>query len=49
MSNLTVWGRPAWNLDRFVNDFFGPATASDWAFRPAAEITKDGEDAIVRV
>ncbi|MBV9513227.1 MAG: Hsp20/alpha crystallin family protein [Mycobacteriaceae bacterium] len=49
MSNITVWGRPAWNLDRWVNDFFGPATASDWAFRPAAEIAKDGDDAVVRV
>jgi HSP20 family protein len=53
MSNLTVWARPAaqhvWNLDRWVNDFFGPATANDWAFRPAAEIVKDGQDAVVRV
>ena len=53
MSNLTVWARPAahqiWNLDRWVNDFFGPATAHEWAFRPAAEIVKDGEDAVVRV
>ena len=50
MSNLTVWARPALNLDRWVNDFFGPATANDWtSFRPAAEIVKDGEDAVVRV
>ena len=49
MSNLTVWARPAWSLDRWVNDFFGPATASDWAFRPAAEIVRDGDDAVVRV
>jgi HSP20 family protein len=49
MSNLTVWARPAWNLDRWVNDFFGPATANDWAFRPAAEIVKNGDDAVVRV
>jgi HSP20 family protein len=53
MSNLTVWARPAaqniWNLDRWVNDFFGPATANDWAFRPAAEIVKEGEDGVVRV
>ena len=32
-----------------VDDFFGPATANTWAFRPAAEIVKDGEDAVVRV
>jgi HSP20 family protein len=50
MSNLTVWARPAFNLDRWVTDFFGPATANDWtSFRPAAEIVKDGEDAVVRV
>lgn len=49
MSNLTVWARPTWNLDRWVTDVFGPATAGDWAFRPAAEIVKDGEDAVVRV
>lgn len=56
MSNLTVWARPTFNLDRWVNDFFGPATANDWtSFRPAAEIVpaveivKDGEDAVVRV
>jgi HSP20 family protein len=52
MSNLTLWTRLAWNLDRWVNDFFGPATANDWfsgAFSPAAEIVKDGEDAVVRV
>jgi HSP20 family protein len=49
MSNLTVWTRPAWNLDRWVNDFFGPATVHDWSFRPAAEIVKDGDDAVVRI
>ena len=49
MSNLTVWARPAWNLDRWVNDFFGPATVHDWSFRPAAEIVKDGDDAVVRI
>jgi HSP20 family protein len=49
MSHLTVWARPAWNLDRWVNDFFGPATVHDWSFRPAAEILKDGDDAVVRI
>jgi HSP20 family molecular chaperone IbpA len=49
MSSLTLWSRPAWNIDRWVNDFFGPATAANWAFSPAAEIVKDGEDAVVRV
>jgi HSP20 family protein len=49
MSNLSLWARPAWNVDRWVNDFFGPAAANDWAFRPAADVVKDGEDAVVRV
>ena len=55
MSNLTVWSRPAWDTDRWVRDFFGPAAMTDWfkpvasGFRPAAEIVKDGDDAVVRV
>jgi HSP20 family protein len=55
MSNLTLWSRPAWDVDRWMRDFFGPATATDWAkpvaggFSPAAEIVKDGEDAVVRL
>src|SRR6185437_1595800 len=52
MSNLTLWSRPA---DRLVREFFGPAAATDWikpiaaGFNPAAEIVKDGEDAVVRL
>lgn len=55
MSNLAPWSRPAWNTERWVRDFFGPAAATDWngaatsAFRPAAEVIKDGDDAVVRV
>ena len=51
MSNVTLWTRPAWNADRWVREFFGPATANDWAggFTPAAEIDKDGDDAVVRI
>ncbi len=54
MSNLTLWSRPAWNTDRWLREFFGPAAASDWAkplagFNPAAEIVKDGDDAVVRL
>ena len=53
--NMTLWARPAWSADRFVRDFFGPASANDWfkplpaAFNPAAEIAKDGDDAVVRL
>jgi HSP20 family protein len=50
MSNLTLWSRPT---DRWIRDFFGPA-AADWAtpiaaFSPAAEVVKDGDDAVVRL
>ncbi|QLL07961.1 Hsp20/alpha crystallin family protein [Mycobacterium vicinigordonae] len=58
MSNVALWSRPAWDTDRWLRDFFGPASA-DWAgaasrpvnsgFNPAAEIAKDGDDAVVRV
>jgi HSP20 family protein len=56
MSNLTLWSRPAWDVDRWMREFFGPtsdwykpvsSTASD--FSPAAEVVKDGEDAVVRL
>jgi HSP20 family molecular chaperone IbpA len=55
MSNLALWSRPAWDTDRWVRDFFGPAATADWfkpvasGFRPAAEIVKDGDDAVVRL
>jgi HSP20 family protein len=55
MNNLTLWSRPAWDVDRWMRDFFGPAAATDWikpvagGFSPAAEIVKDGEDAVVRL
>ncbi|MGH3554518.1 MAG: Hsp20/alpha crystallin family protein, partial [Mycobacterium sp.] len=44
MSNLTLWSRPAWDVDRWMRDFFGPAT-NDWfkpvsGFNPAAEVVK---------
>lgn len=53
MSNLTLWSRPAWDVDRWMRDFFGPAT-NDWfkpvsGFNPAAEVVKDGDDAVVRL
>jgi HSP20 family protein len=55
MSNLKLWSapllRPTWDTDRWVRDFFGPAATNDWIkdFSPAAEVTKDGDDAVVRV
>lgn len=51
MSSVSVWSRPAWDTDRWVREFFGPATAGDWAkgLTPAVEVDKDGDDAVVRV
>src|SRR6201987_5516016 len=55
MSNLTVWSRPAWDTERWGRAFSGPAPRAAWfkpmssAFKPAAEIVKDGDDAVVRV
>lgn len=55
MSNPALRSRPAWNTDRWLRDFFGPAATADWykpvtsGFSPAAEIVKDGDDAVVRL
>lgn len=43
MSAMTLWSRPAWDVDRWIK-----AGVYD-GFRPAADIVKDGDDAIVRV
>lgn len=57
MSNITLWSRPAWDTDRWLREFFGPAAVSDWfkpvvgagGFSPAAEIVREGDDAVVRL
>ncbi|EKF25483.1 hsp20/alpha crystallin family protein [Mycolicibacterium hassiacum DSM 44199] len=60
MNALALRTRPAWDVDRYfdrwmdrwVREFFGPATADDWfggSFTPAAEIVRDGDDALVRI
>ena len=55
MSNVTLWTQPTWNTDRWVRNFFGPATANDWAtdhklgIQPAVEAVRDGDDAVIRV
>jgi HSP20 family protein len=43
MSQVTLWGRPAWELDPWLKRgvFSG--------FSPAAEVVRDGEDALVRL
>lgn len=56
MSNVALWSRPTWTLDQLVRDLFGPAAqlaganeAFPSGFNPAAEVVKDGDDAIVRL
>lgn len=43
MSKVALWARPTWEIDRWVKEgvFNG--------FTPAAEIVKEGEDAVVRL
>ena len=43
MSQVTLWTRPAWEIDRWVKP--GVFTG----FTPAAEVVKDGDDAVVRL
>jgi HSP20 family protein len=58
--NPAVLARPGWQADGWVREFFGPAATTnvftprvrtDWIkdFSPAAEVIKDGEDAVVRL
>lgn len=58
MSTLTLRQhqfKSPFDTDRWVRDFFSPATAGDWrtptpnGLRAAAEIIKDGDDAVVRL
>lgn len=55
MSNVTLWTRPAWDVDRWMRDFFGPDRDEvangvfGNGFSPAAEVVKDGDDAVVRL
>jgi HSP20 family protein len=60
MSSLTLWAPPAWTglvrrpspfaeLDNWLRDIFA---ANDWSnadFNPAAEVARDGDDAVVRL
>ena len=54
MSNVALRNWPAWtnsHTDRFVREFFGPATAGDLAtgINPAVEVARDGDDAVIRI
>lgn len=43
MSQVTLWARPTWEIDRWVKQ--GVVSG----FSPAAEVVKDGDDAVVRL
>ena len=43
MSQVTLWARPTWDIDHWVKP--GVFTG----FSPAAEVVKDGDDAVVRL
>ena len=51
MSNVALWSRPTWTVDQMMRDFFGPASSNEITsgFNPAAEVIKDGDDAVVRL
>jgi len=43
MSQVSLWARPTWDIDRWVKPGVFPG------FSPAAEVVKDGDDAFVRL
>ncbi|MDG4832811.1 Hsp20/alpha crystallin family protein [Solwaraspora sp. WMMD1047] len=51
MSTLSLWTRrdPFTEFDALVRTAFGPAQGRPAGFTPAAEVTRDGDDAVVRV
>jgi HSP20 family molecular chaperone IbpA len=51
MSNLTVWRSrdPFADFDSLVRRTFGPVTHGSLGFVPAAEVERDGDDAVVRL
>lgn len=55
MNNVSLRTRPAWDVDRWMRDFFGPArdhAGVDWGvngFTPAADVVKEGDDAVIRL
>jgi HSP20 family protein len=50
MSSLTLWRSPLADFDTIARRAFGPGAArSAFGFTPAAEVTRDGSDAVVRL
>ena len=50
MSNVTLWARPTWEIDRWVKKKNRKRRnqISTENFSPAAEVVRDGDDAVVR-
>jgi HSP20 family molecular chaperone IbpA len=51
MSTLSLWTRrdPFAEFDALIRSAFGPVSTRPSGFTPAAEVTRDGADAVVRV
>jgi HSP20 family protein len=51
MSTVALWTRrdPFAEFDNLVRRTFGPVATRPAAFTPAAEVTRDGDDAVVRL
>jgi HSP20 family protein len=53
MSNLTLWSAPFADFDSIVRRAFGPGNFGSvrpaFGFTPAAEVTREGSDAVVRL
>ena len=58
MPNLTLWSAPSWRshsrrpfaeLDNWLRDAFEAPQVPGGKFVPAAEVARDGEDAVVRL
>jgi HSP20 family molecular chaperone IbpA len=51
MSTLSLWARrdPFAEFDALIRNAFGPVATRPNGFTPAAEVTRDGEDAVVSV
>jgi HSP20 family molecular chaperone IbpA len=51
MSTLTLWGRrdPFAEFDALYRAAFAPGFARTAGFTPAAEVTRDGDDALIRL
>src|SRR5690349_24640106 len=53
MSSLTLWSSPLADFDTVVRRTFGPSAFGSvrrtFGFTPAAEVTRDGSDAVLRL